>query len=91
MRYYSRCQRSIDKVCPAIKHPGTGEEMFKARLVVKGCQYKFKKFLVRKPNNVRAGSLNILMAIASMCGFADWSEDFTQAFVQSAGNMKRDV
>jgi Reverse transcriptase (RNA-dependent DNA polymerase) len=31
------------------------------------------------------------MAIASMCGFTVWSEDATQAFVQSADNLMRDV
>jgi hypothetical protein len=35
----------------------TGEEKFKATLVVKGFQDKSKKFLVHEPNNVRAGSL----------------------------------
>jgi hypothetical protein len=75
----------------AIKNPGTSEEIYKARLVVKGFQDKMKGYLVHEPNNGRTVSIRILMALASAYQFPVWSEDVTQAFVQSSGTLLRDV
>jgi hypothetical protein len=75
----------------AIKNSDTENEIYKARLVVRGFQDRMKGFLVHEPNTVRVTSIRILMAIASLLGFSIWSEDVTQAFVQSTENLLRDI
>jgi hypothetical protein len=75
----------------SIKHDVTGEELYKARLVVRGFQDRFKRYLVHEPNVVYSTSVRMLVALAAIMGFTIWSEDVTQAFVQSSGNLLREV
>jgi hypothetical protein len=74
-----------------VKNPGDKEESCKARLVVRGFQDDLKNFLVHQPNTARAVSLRVLLSLSAALSFRIWTEDVTQAFVQSTGCLERDV
>jgi hypothetical protein len=75
----------------SIKYDMNGVELYKARLVVRGFQDRYKRYLVHEPNVVHSTSVRILIALAALMGFTIWSEDVTQAFVQSSGEFLRDA
>jgi Reverse transcriptase (RNA-dependent DNA polymerase) len=75
----------------SIKHDVTGEELYKARLVVRGFQDRFNRYLVHEPKVLHSTSVRMLVALAAIIGFTIWSEGVTQAFVQSSGNLFSEV
>ena len=75
----------------AIKDEGTRNEVWKARFVVQGYRDKPKTSLVHNNPNVRPHSVRLLIGLASVLGFRLFSTDATQAYLQSADRLMRDV
>jgi Reverse transcriptase (RNA-dependent DNA polymerase) len=75
----------------AIKNISTNEEMFKARFVLKGYREKLKTRLVHDETTSRISSARLLVGLAAVFGFRLFSVDVTQAYLQSALKLMRDV
>ena len=75
----------------AIKDEGTDKEVWKARFIVQGYRDKLKTSLVHDTSTARQYSIRILTGLAAIFGFRLFSTDVTQAHLQSAENLMRDV
>lgn len=75
----------------AIKDGGTGKELYKARYVVQGFRDKMKTSLVHDSATSRQASARILVGLAAAFEFELFSTDVTQAYLQSATPLQREV
>jgi hypothetical protein len=75
----------------SIKDIGTLNETWKERFVIQGHRDIEKDVMVRSSTNVQHKSLRLLFLLCSMLGFQIWTQDVLQPYLQSSGNLARDV
>ncbi len=68
----------------AIKDVETDRPIFKARIVAHGHLDAEKHNLVHDSTNFREISVQSLIALAAIKGFDVWTEDISQAYLQSS-------
>jgi hypothetical protein len=74
-----------------IKDSGTSKEIYKARNVVQGFRDKKKPSLVHDASTSKQQSTKLLIGLAANFGNRIFSTDVTQAYLQSAEPLMRDV
>jgi hypothetical protein len=59
--------------------------------VIHGHRDQEKEIMVRSFTNIQERSLRIVFALTGILGIKIWTQDVTQAYLQSAGTLARDA
>ena len=74
-----------------IKHSGDEKSVYKARLALGGHRDKVKLSIVHNTYKLKASSIRLVFALATILGFDILSLDVNQTYLKSASNLKRQV
>lgn len=75
----------------AIKDAGTDKEVWKARYIVQGHRDLERDVLVRRSTTLQQRGVRLIMAMAAIHGFKLWTTDVAQAYLQSQGQLGREI
>jgi Reverse transcriptase (RNA-dependent DNA polymerase) len=75
----------------AIKHGDDGQEKLKARFVWGGHRDKDKSSIVHAATNLQQFSIPMMISLAACLGFAVWTTDVNQAYLQPGSALLRDI
>lgn len=75
----------------SIKDKGTPEELYKARFVVQGFSDAENNILVHASTILRQYSIRILISGLAFLNTRIWSQDVSQAYIQSTTDLQRNI
>jgi hypothetical protein len=79
------------RIVTRLKHIATIDDEAKTRLIIQGCQDAEKNWIYANAPTVSHAFIRILISIAAIKDCPAWTEDATQALLQSKNTFSRDL